>query len=545
MPKYDKGENLLQYLKLLIAIILLVSLSCTSLNRVDNEVSQDIANYFSGDLVDEWLYGLSLFEKNRDKIYINSLVSIYLDNKFEEIEPQLKSVLIQYFNSYTYDFITITPLFDTPEKIDKFSNVFRGFSIENKVLFFNSIYTENSVYKSKFIEVYSKHLTIDLIDELYRSSVKGIQLGAIYSAGYITGSGVLDWLEDKLKADNDEILSATILSLSKQGQAGFLIISRNLINLPDRLKITVIDLLTFNKITVAYDYYVLMLENSSKLVSDRILLSFKNIGLKAVPYLIDALIIGNKDLAIPILDILSNIDGAEYLIKTMPLLLDENLHDYLIKLYFKEEALNILEDLIINNSYNIENKTIKYGFDIRSDLFFRDKNLSNHILGFFLTNYSLDDVVLYLRDIGRESKYIEDYRDLVEINYCINNMMEIESLNGEIDYITSFFEIEKEKVQQEKESELFFDGMEKWLETGDKKYLNDSENIKKNNAGLLSIEDKKSKLYNSLSESDRDVLILYERNRTDLVSRYRSLTFRLKDYGRNLIIRNGYFDLIK
>ena len=181
-----------------------------------------------------------------------------------------------------------------------------------------------------------------------------------------------------------------------------------------------------------------------------------------------------------------------------------------------------------------------------SDLLFRNTQLSNFTIQYFLDNYEFNIVNSYFEEIGFDKNYIDDYESVEKIYEGLKYMLSVEIQNGDVDFVSKYFELEQTKLIAQKEQTIFYQGMENWLESGDIADLEQSLSVKKANVpGDLSIEDEKKEFLKSLTFEDRDVILKYENTKISIQRHYRNLTYRLKRFGKKLISDEGYLLLIE
>lgn len=528
-------------------LLVLIFVSCRTTENETYINFSSINNFFQGGVEDDWLQGLNIINDSDDSSLFFTLLTFYLDDKFESIKDEIVHLLTRFSTKYTYDFNDVVDVVENPEQSKSICELISVFGGENILGFSKSVYLSKSNMRLQLIEDLGLHvLDYDKVLDLYNYSENKIKIGVITSAGFVHDKEIYPWLEKLLYEEDEEIASSAVFSLSVHGSSGFSYIARNLVHLSDRLKLISIDLLTFNKVEEAYGYYALLLEEENDLITDMVIKSYKELGLKGVDYIIDGLVLGHIGVKIDLLKLLEGIEDADYLNKIVFLLKFPELQEYLINLYFKKNAVGLIKDILIHGSFGIEKLIVSYAVGNRSNLLFADQTITDYTLKYFIDNYTIDELYPYFKDIGFEDNYIEDYAHIVEIYIDLEIIDSFGQLNGEDSYVTTYFDIGQRESIAELESELFYQNLENWLDTGENSYLDKSLSIKENDRQqVTSIQNEKDDFMDSLLIEKQSKIIKYEAAVKSIVINYRKLTYRLKDFGRIMIKDRGYNYLIK
>lgn len=548
MFKNGKGEVLLQYLRIsIILFLILIFTSCVTDEQAKSLKLSDVKLFFNGSVEDEWLKGLGYIKKNSEQGHLNILLSLYLDDKYKSIQDAIRLLIIDFFNRDDYDISILLNFVKTSSDSESICLLINNFNIDEVLSFVQVVYKSEIDMRSQLIEDIGRY-NLDFQNVLYLYSLDDIdiKLGVLSSSGFINHEEIYDWLVDRLYENDEALSSAAVFTLSKHGTRGFSYLAKNLAFISNRLKLVTIDLLSFNKVEEAYGYYARLLVNPSQLVTERVIRSYKTLGLKGVKYILDALEISSYGVKLQLLELLEEIPGADYLSRISFLLEYPDTQEYIIDLYFRQNAVGFIKDLLLKGDYSVQDKVIEYGVQNRSNILIKDTSLEYFSLRYFLENYEQEIILEYLRDIDTEDNYIEDYEFLVEINTSLKFIDDFGKLNGEIEYITKYFELEQKKSISQQESKLFYKNMESWLETGDNDFLNSSLSLKNaDNPNISGVENEKILFLDQLDANDALEIMKYEDSIKKIKVDYRKLTFRLKEFAHLFISQKGYYYLIE
>lgn len=503
--------------------------------------------YFNGGFEEDWLKGLGYIKNNTDQGHLALLVTLYLDDKYTSIHDRVALLIIDFFNREDFDISVLLNYIKTSNDSKAICILVDNLNDDYILRFSEAVYKSNIDMRSKLIEDLGRYvLDYQNVLYLYFINNKSIKSGVLSSAGFINDDEIYDWLVDRLYEADEEISSGAVFALSKHGTKGFSFLAKNLVFLSNRLKLITIDLLSFNKVEEAYSYYARLLINPSQLITERVLNSYKELGLKGVDYILDALTICHPGVKLQLLGLLDLVPGTDYLSRVTFLLEYPDIQEYIIDLYYKKNAIGIIKELLLKGDYSVEDKIVDYGIKNSSSLLFYDQLLESFSLEYFLENYDSLEIKEYLSSIGQEDNYIEDYDHLVDIYADLEIVDSFGKSNGEVEYITRYFEIEQKKSISQQESKLFYQNMESWLETGEQKYLNSSQALKNaDNPNASGIETEKQLFFDSIEPENVLSIIKYEEAIKNIKTSYRKLTFRLKDFGDLMISHKGYDYLIK
>ena len=530
----------------ILIVTLLTLYSCITDNNSLNTRNRAINNSFKGDEKSDWLESLETIRLTAryDDLYI--LIPLLFDDKYDDINSEISTLISELFYLFNYDSSFFLEFVNSSDESLAICSFINYLDYNDIISFSRDVYGSSLDFRSNLIEDLGRNtLNYERILDLYLLGDKVSKVGAIHSAAYINDENIINWLIDRLYEDDNEISSAAVFSLSKKGSVGFSKLAQNLVFLSNRLKLIVVDLLSFNKVEEAYSYYSRLLINPNDLITDRVITSYKNLGVKAVDYIIDALIIGHPGTKLKLLELLYDIPGLDYLNRLTFLLEYTYMQEALIEFFYSKSAYGIIEELLLRNDYGVDSKIFDYGVEHRYEFLVKNKSLESFTINYFLNNYALDDVVLYFNELGLEQNYVEDYENIVDVYNSIEKIEAFGKLNGEVDFITRYFELEQQVSISNKENKLFYDNMQNWLETGDDSFLEDSLILKNSDKPYtMSIEDEKKSFVESLSVDDRELITEYETALRSIKTDYRKVTFRLKDFTKNMIFQRGYSYLI-
>ncbi len=541
-----KGKTLLQYLKKILTIFLLALCSCSTTSDDNYKMTLSVIDYFDGDIRDDWISGLELIKNEVNEDYIILLFSLYLDIKYKSIQKELIPLIRLYVKNSSPDYEQVLKLLKTPSDVLLLSDLIAGFDYGEIIKYSNGVFISELDLRDVLLEnLGSIILEYPHVIELFKNEDKKIKIGLLYSAGFMKSNEINNWLVKRLYDVDDELSSAAVFSLSRHGNAGYSLLAENLNNLSHRLIMISIDLLIHNKVVEVYEYFPDLLVEKNDLVANKILDGYQNIGKKGFDYIMESLKVSHIDYRIPLLKILEGIEDIEYVSGIYFLLEYPELQTYIIDLYFRNSSFYPIQKLLLSGDYNLQDKIILYAVVNGSDLIFRNTTLSNYSIYYFLENFEFERVKWYFELIGFDNNYIDDYESVLRIYEGLKFMESIESQNGDVDFISRYFELEQSSLIAEQELSIFYQGMESWLESGDMADLDRSLSIKETiSPGAVSIQDEKEEFIKSLSSINQVTIFDYENTKIDIQRHYRNLTYRLKSFGYKLVLDRGYLSLL-
>lgn len=541
-----KGKTLLQYLKKPLILFLLVLYSCSTTPDSDYDNSIPIIDFFEGNVRDNWISGLELIKNEVNEDYIILLFRLYLDIKYKSIQKELIPLIRLYVKNSSPDYEQVLKLLKTPADALSLSELIKGFGHDEIIKYSNIVFESELDQRDALLtNLGSFILEYTHVLELFDTGNKKIKSRLLYSTGFMKSNEINNWLVERLYDTDDELSSAAVFSLSRHGNAGYSLLAENLNSLSDRLILISIDLLIHNKVDEVYAYFPDLLITKNDLVAKKILDGYKNLGKKGFDYIIDSLKVSHIDYRIQLLEILEGIENIDYFNKIYFLLENPELQSYIIDLYFRNGAYYLIQNLLTSSKYDLQDEIILYAIVNSSNLIFKNKILSNFSLNYFLENFDFERVKLYFEMIGFDNNYVDDYESVLHIYEGLNYMGSIEGQNGDVDFISKYFELEQSILIAESELSIFYQGMERWLESGDIADLDRSLSIKEtHNPGSVSIQDKKDEFIKSLSPIDRDTILNYENTKNSIQGYYRNLTYRLKSFGYKIVSDKDYLFLL-
>lgn len=529
--------------RLLVFIFILTFWGCsTGKFSKDESVIQEL---FDSELVDDWRDAIKSLREDPNANYIKNIFRLYLSRRYDPIKEELGSLLLEYIDEFNLEVETLLSNVTNADEVESLMQMAKGLERSNKIKLIEGIYlSEPSELRSLEIEYVGRNL-IDYkdLDPLFYRRNKRIKLGVISSAGYMRGDEVRLWLKDKMFDSDEEVASGALFSLSKHGTAGFLLLADNLLLLSTRLQLIAVDILTFNKVARAYPFYADLLIDPDPLLTQRILSAYKDFGKKNDLYVIDALRKAHPDLTWEIIQIIDEKSKEDYLSSIEFLLHREDLKKNIIELAFNRESWIFLTKQLLLGDERIVELIVTSAIERSSDFLFFNTHVNFIAIEYFLENYDLSIVLDYFTTVGIDSKYSSDYKILQLINISLDEITDFEEENGKDEIVTAYFELEQRQMIAKNKSNNFFKDMENWLKTRDNEILNDNNTVFSIGSGDIK-EDKKI-FFDSLDNDSKEKVLNYEANKLGVLSNYRQVTYRLKDFAESLIIKKGYEHLIK
>lgn len=529
--------------RLLIIIIILSFWSCTTGGiHKDESVIQE---QFDSELIDDWRDAIKSLREDPNANYIKNIFKLYLSRRYDPIKEELGSLLLEYIDEFNLEVETLLSNVTNADEVESLMQMAKGLERSNKIKLVEGIYlSEPSELRSLEIEYVGRNL-IDYndLDPLFHRRNKKIKLGVISSAAYMRGDDVRFWLKDKMFDPDEEIASGALFSLSKHGSAGFLLLADNLLLLSPRLQLIAVDILTFNKVVRAYPFYADLLVNPDPLLTQRILSAYRDFGKKNDLYVIDALRKAHPDLTWEIIKIIDDKTKEDYLSSIEFLLYREDLRYNIINLAFNRESWIFLTKQLLTGNNNIVELIITTAVERGSDFLFFNKKVNSIAIEFFLENYDLSIVLDYFESVGIDNKYSNDYLILQLIYKSLNEISYFEEQNGKDEIVTAYFELEQRQIIAKNKSDSFFKDMENWLKTRDNNIL--KEENPAFSIGSGDIKEDRNIFLESLDNQSKEKVLNYESNKLGVLSNYRQVTYRLKDFAELLIVKKGFEHLIK
>lgn len=529
----------------MVLLLFLYACSTTSIGEYEN--SQDILRLFSGDLREDWTSGLEIIQKDVNERYFITLFTLYLDEKYSDIKKELVTLIQFYEKNINIDYSKVLDLINSPEDVLLLTELVGSFDDTQIIKYSKTIFVKKTPYRDLLLEELGLNiLQFNHVLELFNSDVLGIKSGVLYSTGFMKSDEINSWIVERLFDESEELSSGAVFSLSRHGNSGYSLLSKNLLKLSDRLIPISIDLLIYNKFIEAYDYFPDLLINKNDIVAEKIFAAYENLGTKGSFYILKSLTNAHNDYKLQLLKLLEKIDNSPYLGDIYYLLENKDLQPYIIDLYFRSKSFYLIQKLLISGTYGLEDKIITFGVESGSELLFQNRVISEFTLKYFINKLTFKKVKSYFEIIGFDDNYIDDYESILSIYNDLSFIDSVEKENGVVNYISRYFELEQVNLIADQELAQFYKGMENWLEDGDFSNLEQSLEIKEaNNPEGNSIEQEKSDYLKSLIKENREIINKYESSKLNIIRSYRNLTFRLKNFGRDLIFDSGYISLIE
>ena len=539
---------MLQYLKYIVLILTLVFLSCKTQQSTDVITFK---SYFDSASIESWKDGVEYFRLNMDKNSVDDMLSIYLDNKFSSVKDKIEELLESYFTTFDPRYDNLLTLLENRDDNSSLLALVSTFEDQNIINFAKALYKQPaSESKSKLSEDLGRTvLNLSYVKLLYNDKDKNVLLGTIFSAGYISGTEIMTWLVARILDNDSELSSNAIFALSKHGSSGFNLLANNLEELPSRLIIPALDILSFNKVPRLYLHLSALLIRSEPLLETQILKVYSTLGKTGYKYILEGLYVGDLEAQRYLIDLLVERDDPAFVDDILFLVNTKELQSKIVEICFKKERLDILNDLLFLPKYqnlNLGSLIVNYGLFNKSSLLFADKRISNYSLEFFLTNVSKEKVLDYFLALDFDDKYIRDYVLVFSIQQAIVEIKKVEDLRKNNSVIAKYFELESEQRSTDREAEEFYSAMRQWLSTRDDAFLDKSLRIKKSRGyDEQIVSDKKKAYFDTISAENMDILKVYEDDKVGIVTSYHQLTYRLKYLGQRIIYNRGFLYLIE
>lgn len=538
---------MLQRITLCVLVFILL-LSCSSTKDVKSMGESPLDVYFQGTVVKRWDKGLAILIDEPDPSYFGDLFYLYLSLKYEPIRDQIEDIILKYLDEFECDFNLALGEMETEEHVETVFTLAQKWEKEDYNNYIKAILiSPPSPVRDYQMEVIANNLTsFKSMLSLYNSGSRALQLGVIGVAAYSREESVLYWLVGKLLDSDEEIGASALFSLSKHGSRGFKLIADNLLTLSLRLKLSAIELLTFNKEERVLLYFSSLLNTEEDLLESSVLKSFTSFEQKADSYIIDSVKRSDGELKLKLFNILKERSYNNHLRSMTELLYDIELRGEIIDLLYEKRADDIIVDLFLKKDSQLSELIVNKAMERESDLLFSSSASTDYILLYLIENLDYEDSRAYLEAIGFDDNYIRDYKLSRSIYKSLIIVRDFEKLNGEEEFVTRFFELEQNKSLADKEEESFYKGLEMWLETGDKKFLDQSVIVKNSSDPMNRDVGEQADLFlESLQDSERDLIDLYSSSKLNIVFDYKKLTYRLKRFNHDLIYQYGYQSLIE
>lgn len=534
----------------LILVLLLVAtlFSCSTTSSSSDDGKSILEQYFQGTLIKRWNRGITILIEEPDPNYFGDLFYLYLGIKYEPIRDRIEKVILRYLDDFDCDFNLALDEISSESDVKLVLDLASRWDVEDLIEFSKVIFTrEPSSLKTYELEYLGRSvLSLNQILYIYDTSEKSVQLGAVSTVGYVLEERALLWLVERLLEGDEEISAAAMFALSKHGNAGFDLLADNVENLPLRLKLSSIDLLTFNKVEGILPHYPRLIKNAEPLLVNSILKSFRSFGKKADPYIIDIMKEADKELKLELMNILMERSYTNHLPSLVLLVDDEDIQEYIIELMFEKNARELIKEIIKKKNPVLIKLVVEQAVKHRSDIIFYDEELSFPSLYYFIINISDSDALDYFNKVGFDKNFIEDYKLIKSIFNSLVVARNFENLNGQVAYITRFFELSSNQALAKKEKDKFYSELEKFLETKDKKFLEESINVKNSaNPRTKNSEKAMKDFVDTLNEKQKNQLNSYSDAKIRITYDFRKLTYRMKGFGEELIGRYGFKSLIE
>ncbi|QEN05031.1 hypothetical protein EW093_10015 [Thiospirochaeta perfilievii] len=436
---------------------------------------------------------------------------------------------------------------DSIKSVELLTDLVVGLDDTEVNLYSVGLFNNNSQYRDLFLQMLgSDILKYTNVVELFDTLNKEEKLGLIFAVGFMSNPSINNWLVSALYNKDDDISSSAVFALSKRGSSGYRLLAENLIDLSDRIKMISLDLLTYNKVYAVYDKFPELLTTKNDLIAKKIFNVYRSLGERAELYILNSLKLAHKDYLLQLLEILDDLENKDYLGNIYYLIDNPLVQGKIIELYFNNESVYLLRKILLSQEIEVVDMVIDYAIKNNSVLLFANKQISDLVLSNFLSHYQTSSVIGYFESIGIDNNYIDDYQSLETIYRAIAVLKDVEGKNGEVDYISKYFEFEQSQVIAQQELSIFYNGMKSWLKSGNIEDLDRSLAIKSaKNASSGSIEDEKRSFVDALTEDERSILLSYEKSKKDISRNYRTLSFRLKYFAQKIINESGYQHLIE
>lgn len=535
--------------RLIIIFLLAVTLfSCTTTIASKDDGKSILEQYFQGTLIKRWNRGITILLEEPDPNYFGDLFYLYLEIKYEPIRDRIEKVILRYLDDFDCDFNLALDQISSESDVKLVLDLAGRWDVEDLLEFSKVIFLrEPSVLKTYELEYLGRSvLSFNQILYIYDTSEKPVQLGAVSTVGYVLEERALLWLVERLLEDDEEISAAAMFALSKHGNAGFDLLADNVENLPIRLKLSSIDLLTFNKVEGILSHYPKLIKNAEPILVNSILKSFRSFGKKADPYIIDIMKQADKELKLELMGILMERTYSNHLPGLVLLINDEDIQESIIELLFEKDARELIKEVIKGKNPVLIKMIVEQAIEHGSNIIFYDEELSFPSLYYFIVNISDTDALAYFNNVGFDKNFIEDYKLIKSIFNSLVVARNFEDLNGKVVYITRFFELSSNDNLAKEEKDKFYGELEKFLETKDKKFLDESINIK-NSANPRTVNSEKAMkdFIDNLNDGQRNKLNSYTDAKIRITYDFRKLTYRLKSFGEELIEKYGFKNLIE
>lgn len=492
-----------------------------------------------------WEEGIRLLQSPERKD-LELLISLYFNSKYDEVGGSLLQLLVNFYNHYSFDYSALT------DRVEELPDVMR------LVTFLDSIGRSDQEQFLLYLNELDHPMKVDIISRfsssvvdssmiigLYETTTQENRLLLIESSGYIdTDEQILNWLTELLYEESEEVGSLALISLTKHDNAGMASLSRSILDIPQRLQLTSIDLIIRNRYSAAYDQLVNLLYSGSQDAIDKILRGFKELDEEIIPYIIMALSSTDYDVSLRLLALLEKYDAKLYLNKILFLLFNYELRDYLLERLFLLDERRILYTLILDDKFGVRTEVIDMALKKSNPVLLQDREITSVTITYLLSFFSLESVVEYMYGIGKDQLYIEDYMHLYEIFSALENISRFESLNGEDEYVTEYFKMLSKQSEAEDGELRFFKGLEEWLKKRDPVLLEESRDIKKSNISRAEVMGERQLFLSKLEAEQLGSVIGYEESQRIIYNHYRNITYRFKVITYNIILASGYVDLL-
>lgn len=492
-----------------------------------------------------WERGIELLQST-ERRDLDLLLSLYFNSRYDEVGGSLLQLLVNFYETFSFDFSKLT------DEVEELPDVMRLVTFldsigrsdqEQFLIYLNEL---EHPLKLDILSRYSSSVVdSQMIIDLYNTVTVENRLLLVESSGFIeTDENILNWLTDLLYDESEEIGSMALISLVKHGNAGLSNLSRNILDIPQRLQLTSIDLLIRNRYSAAYDQLVNLLYSGSEEAIEKIIRGFSEMDREVIPFIIMALSSTDYEVSMRLLSILETFDSSLYLKKILFLLFNYELRDYLLEQLFHLDEQEILYDLILEDKFGVRNEVMEKALEVNNPVLLQDVNITAVSIPYLLSYFSLDSVVVYMFVIGKDQLYIEDYKLLYEISSALELIKGFEALAGEEEFVSDYFEMLKKQTEAEDGEVRFFKGLEEWLINRDPALLEQSREIKNTNRSRADVMGDRQVYLTNLTSEQLGRVIGYEESQRIIYNHYRNITYRFKVITYNIILQSGYVDLL-
>lgn len=516
----------------------------TSVEDIDID-STDTKVLFSSSNRLNWERGLELLEAE-DNPDIEFILSLYFHSRYSEIEDELLQLLLNYHKSYTLSPLMIWDYVGSLEGLDKLNRLLEHLDREDHQNFLLSLSGLDHSLRADILSSISRSfIDSTLLIDLYSSADMDSRELLIESGGYImVDEVIISWLSGMLLHEREDYSSLALISLVKHGDVGLLALSKRLIELPQRLQLSSIDIMFRNRFSEAYDQLVNILYSGSEEAVEKVVRGFSELDKTVIPYIVMALSGTDYSISLRLLKILEKFETDLYVEKILFLLYNYELKDYLLEKLFEWDSSEILYYLILDDRYGVRADVIDMSVKGFHPILLQDETITQITIKSLLSYYTLEEITEYLFILEKENLYIEDYKNIYKINSALKSIIEFEALQDSEVFISDYFSMSKNLSDAEEGESRFFDGLEEWLEKRDPLILKNSKEIKSQTKSSAEVLNERERFLTALSSEHLYMVIGYEESKRIIYNNYRNITYRFKVTAYNMILEAGYLHLL-